>query len=281
MSLKVIDFHVHLPGRGFLSTLGTYLESMMRYFRSEVSERGAGEVVDELKRCGVSRAVLLPIDASRISGVRGDTNELMAEIQDRHGDFFTCFATIEPITPNAPERLEDAITRLGLKGVKLHPQLQTVYPNDARLYPLYDVASRLRVPVLIHTGTSGVGAGMEGGGGVRLDYGRPIHIDEIAASFPRLRIVMAHFGWPWAEEAIAIALHKKNVYVDLSGWLPRYIPQTVIRYVDTLLREKALFGSDYPLINPKRCIEEFRSMGLREETLERLLYRNAAELLGL
>ncbi|MCS6787823.1 MAG: amidohydrolase family protein, partial [Aigarchaeota archaeon] len=181
----------------------------------------------------------------------------------------------------ANEVLEDALTRLGLKGLKLHPQVQDFRPNDPRLYPVYAVASRHRVPVLFHTGTSGIGAGMPGGGSMRLDYGRPIYVDEVAATFPKLNIIMAHFGWPWHEEALAIALHKRNVYIDLSGWLPKYIPQTVMRYVDTLLRNKALFGSDYPMLSPARCLEQFRASGLRPETLERVLYANGAELLKL
>lgn len=277
----VLDFHVHLPSSSFISTLKPFIESVSAYFRTTVTERSIGEVIDDLKQQGVTRAVLLPIDAYRLTGTRGDTNELMSKVQDEHGDFFVCFATVDPYDPRAEEVLEDALTRLGLKGLKLHPQLQDFRPNDSRLYPVYAVASQHGVPVLFHTGTSGIGAGMPGGGSMRLDYGRPIYVDEVAATFPKLKIIMAHFGWPWYEEALAIALHKKNVYIELSGWLPKYIPQTVMRYVDTLLRHKALFGSDYPMINPAKCLEQFRSAGLKRETLERLFYVNSAELLGI
>ncbi|MEN3047493.1 MAG: amidohydrolase family protein [Candidatus Caldarchaeales archaeon] len=278
---RVLDFHVHLPTASFISTLRPFVESINAYFRTNLVQRDVGEAIEELRGQGVTKAVLLPIDAHRLTGIRGDTNELMARIQDEHRDFFVCFATVDPHSPKAPEDLEDALTRLGLRGLKLHPQLQDLRPNDPKLYPVYAVAERHGVPVLVHTGTSGIGAGMPGGGSMRLDYGRPIHMDEVAAIFPRLNVILAHFGWPWHEEALAVALHKRNVYIDLSGWLPKYIPQTVLRYVDTLLRQKALFGSDYPMLSPSRCLEQFRASGLRPETLERVLYANGAELLGL
>ena len=103
---------------------------------------------------------------------------------------------------------------------------------------------------LFHTGTTGIGAGMPGGGGVRLKYSNPMCVDDVAADFPELDIILAHPSFPWQEEALAVAVHKPNVYIDLSGWSPKYFPEILVRYTNTLLRDKMLFGSDYPLITP-------------------------------
>ncbi len=131
--------------------------------------------------------------------------------------------------------------------------------------------------VVFHTGTSGIGARVKSS--IRLDYGRPIYFDENALRFQDMKIVLAHFGWPWTEEAIAIALHKPNVYLDLSGWAPRYIPAVIWDYAKRL-NDKLLFGSDFPLIKPERWIEEFFRINLSQEVKDKILKRNAEKLIN-
>lgn len=121
---------------------------------------------------------------------------------------------------------------------------------------------------------------MPGGQGIKLDFGRPIHLDAVLADFPALPVVLAHFGWPWTDEAIAIALHKENAYLDVSGWAPRYLPAPLVREMRGRLREKVLFGSDYPFIAPERCLAELEALGLGEEALDLVLRGNAARLLN-
>jgi len=278
---KAIDIHAHFPGESFYRTFSPFLEHLKRYFRTDARVRDVNEVLREYDEAGVSKLVLLPIDASKISGRPGDTNELFAELQKRAPDRFIAFATVDPLSPKkAVEELEHAVKDLGLRGLKLHPQIQCFRPDDVRAYKVYEAAEELGIPILFHTGTTGVGAGTEGGFGIKLDYARPVYIDNVAADFPRLRIIMAHFGWPWHEEALAVAMHKANVYIDLSGWAPRHIPEIVVRYADTLLREKMLFGTDYPMITPMRWLTEFNNLKLRDESRENILWRNAEKVLG-
>ena len=99
---------------------------------------------------------------------------------------------------------------------------------------------------------------MPGGGGVRLKYSNPMCVDDVAADFPELDIILAHPSFPWQDEALAIAVHKPNVYIDLSGWSPKYFPENLIRYTNTQLKHKMLFGSDYPLITPDRWLARLR-----------------------
>ena len=138
-------------------------------------------------------------------------------------------------------------------------------PNDRVAYPLYEVFAEARLPVIFHTGHSGIGTGMRGGGGVRLKYGSPLPIDDVAVDFPDMPIIMAHPSFPWQEEAISICLHKPQVYIDLSGWSPKYFPPLLIQYANTLLKHKILFGSDFPMITPDRWLSDFEGIGIREE----------------
>ena len=134
---------------------------------------------------------------------------------------------------------------------------------------------------LFHTGQTGIGAGMPGGGGVHLKYSNPMLIDDIAADLPELDIILAHPSFPWQEEALAVATHKPNVYIDLSGWSPKYFPEILVHYTNTLLRHKMLFGSDYPLLTPDRWLKDFAALPIRDEVRPLVLKENAAALLGL
>ena len=142
-------------------------------------------------------------------------------------------------------------------------------------------ATRLELPVIFHTGHSGIGTGMPGGGGVRLKYGHPMDIDDVAVDFPDMPIIMAHPSFPWQDEAISVCLHKPQVYIDLSGWSPKYFSPILIQYANTLLKKKMLFGSDYPLITPDRWMTDFAAIAIRDEVRPLILKDNAARLFSL
>ena len=182
----------------------------------------------------------------------------------------------------AVQEVERAIKELGMMGVKFQAIAQGFYPDDRRFYPIYEKCLELKVPVSFHVGSTGLGAGLPGGGGHRLSYTRPIpHIDNIAADFPDLTIIMIHPAWPWHEEQIAVLLHKANVYADLSGYAPRYFPDAIKKEVNGRLQDRFMFGSDYPEISPKRWLDEFEAGGYKSEVIEKVLYKNAQRILGL
>ncbi|MBI2862487.1 MAG: amidohydrolase, partial [Chloroflexi bacterium] len=181
----------------------------------------------------------------------------------------------------AVRELERAVKDLGLIGAKFMAAAQRFFPDDPRFYPLWEKAQELGAVLLFHVGTTGLGAGAPGGSGVKLKYTRPIHIDDVAADFPELKIIMAHPAWPWMDEGLAVAVHKANVYVDLSGWSPRYFPPELVREVNSRLQDKALFGSDYPYIMPDRWLRDFESLDLKPEVKQKVLVDNAKKLLKL
>ena len=128
--------------------------------------------------------------------------------------------------------------------------MQGFFPNDRLAYPLYEVIEEDGLPALFHTGHSGVGSGLPGGGGIRLKYSNPIHVDDVAVDFPTLKIVLAHPSFPWQDEALSIATHKPQVFIDLSGWSPKYFPPQLIHYANTLLRNRCCSAPTTPSSPP-------------------------------
>jgi predicted TIM-barrel fold metal-dependent hydrolase len=237
------------------------------------------ELAEEYRAIDVI-AVLLAWDAETATGRPRVPNSTVAEAVKAHPDVFVGFGSVDPLKGDIAVKELDQIASLGLKGVKLHPTLQAFAPDEERFFPLYSRMQELELPVLFHTGTSGIGAGQPGGQGLRLDYARPIRLDAVAASFPRLTVIAAHFGYPWHLEMLAIALHKTNVYIDISGWAPRYIPAEVVREMKGRLQNQFLFGSDYPFIQPQRCLEELATLEIPEPVMKKVLVENGRRLLG-
>jgi predicted TIM-barrel fold metal-dependent hydrolase len=192
------------------------------------------------------------------------------------------FASIDPHKGKMGAReARTLITDYGVRGFKFHPTLQGFFANDRLAYPLYEVIAEYGLPAVFHSGHSGIGSGMPGGGGLRLKYSEPINLDDVAADFPGMKVIIAHPSWPWQEQALSIALHKENVFIDLSGWSPKYFSPELIRYANTVLKRKVLFASDFPLITPDRWIADFQTAGFRPDVQPLIMKDNAVNLLRL
>jgi predicted TIM-barrel fold metal-dependent hydrolase len=198
-----------------------------------------------------------------------------------NADILIPFASVNPM--RGAEAVAEArrLIAAGVRGFKLHPPLQQFHANDRRAYPFYEVLNEARMPVIFHTGHSGIGTGLPGGGGVRLKYGHPMDMDDVAVDFPDMTIILAHPSFPWQDEALSVCLHKPRVHIDLSGWSPKYFPPILVQYANTLLKHKMLFGSDYPLLTPDRWLSDFAQIGIRDEVRPLILKENAARLFGL
>jgi len=225
--------------------------------------------------------VIFAVD-EKLTGRPRVTNEEVIQFAADNADVAIPFCSIDP------HRGQDGVwearrfvSQKLVKGLKLHPPIQQFSPDDKLAYPLYEVFAEAKLPVVFHTGHSGIGTGMPGGGGVRLKYGNPMPIDDVAVDFPGMPIIMAHPSFPWQDEAISICLHKPNVYIDLSGWSPKYFSPTLVQYANSRLQKKVLFGSDYPFITPDRWIADFEKIGIRDEVRPLILKENAVKLLGL
>ena len=275
--LVAFDVHVHLeaPVDGSAADLAA-----RQYFGESGAPRDPAAIA-EYYRSRRMAFVVFSVD-ERLSGRPQLTNDEVADFAAAHADVAIAFASLDP--HRGPEAVREArrLVESGrVRGLKLHPPLQQFVPSDSVAYPLYEVFAEARLPVLFHTGHSGIGTGMPGGGGIRLKYGNPLPIDDVAVDFPEMPIIMAHPSFPWQDEAISICLHKPTVYIDLSGWSPRYFPPTLVQYANTLLKHKVLFGSDYPLITPDRWLSDFDAISIRDEVRPLILKDNAVRLLGL
>jgi predicted TIM-barrel fold metal-dependent hydrolase len=273
----VVDVHVHPPTEEFVKTLGPLFEPTIKYFRSDFKIKNFKEFAEDLRSQGITKAFLLPLTSS-IEGLGRITNEHIAGICNSDPDLFIGFASFD-LKGDYGSELKYAINNLGLKGIKIHPQLQLIRPDDEKISKVFEIADENKLPVVIHTGITGIGAGVKGGGGLPLELGKPIYIDNLAIKYPNVNFIIAHFGWPWYEEALAVAYHKGNVFIDISGWSPKYIPQIVIKYMDSLLQDKFLFGSDYPMLKPSRILNELKTLNLKNETLNKILYENAKKII--
>ncbi len=227
-------------------------------------------------------AVVFTVDAEHATGHPPIANEEVAESCAEHADVLIPFASVDPWKGRAGAReARRLVAEHGVRGFKFHPSIQGIAPNDPVAYPLYEAIEELGVPALFHTGQTGIGAGVPGGGGIRLKYSQPIHVDDVAVDFPELTIVLAHPSFPWTDEAISMAMHKPQVFIDLSGWSPRYFPPQLVQYANTVLKRQVLFGSDYPMITPDRWLADFEQAGFRDEVRPLVLKENAVRLLGL
>jgi len=274
--LAAIDVHVHLhaPEGG-----GAADEAARKYFKTDADPDW--NALAEYYRSRRMACVVFTVD-ERLSGRPQVTNDAVLEFAAANPDVALAFVSLDPTRGKAAvDEARRLLAKGGVRGLTLHPPLQQFVPNDRLAYPLYEVFAEARLPVLFHTGHSGIGAGMRGGGGVRLKYGDPMPIDDVAVDFPDLPIVLAHPSFPWQDEAISICLHKPQVHIDLSGWSPKYFPPTLVQYANTLLKKKVLFGSDYPLLTPDRWLADFETLPLKDEVRPLILKENAARLLGL
>lgn len=278
-----VDIHTHVEvSEGGHDHLPPEMRAALdSYFRRPATLPGLDEIAEHYRRLHMM-AVVFTVDAELSTGRPRIPNTEIVEAARRHADALIPFASIDPRRGgDGVEEARDLIAQGAVRGFKFHPNLQDIHANDRLAYPLYEVIAEAGLVALFHTGHTGIGAGMPGGGGVRLRFGNPMDVDDVAVDFPELKIVMAHPSFPWQDEAISVALHKPQVSIDLSGWSPRLLPAELLRHATRRLRSQILFGSDYPLITPERWLKEFDELEVDDEARELILRGNAIRLLGL
>jgi predicted TIM-barrel fold metal-dependent hydrolase len=280
--VRAIDVHTHaevaLDGHDPMPP--ELREAAQRYFRDGAGKPSVADVAEYYRERQMA-CVVFTVDYETRSGRPPVSNEEIAEVAAANPDVLIPFASVDPGRSDAVERARRLISDHGVKGFKFHPNIQAFFPNERRVYPLYEVIAEAGLPALFHTGHSGIGSGVPGGGGLRLKYSNPIYVDDVAADFPELPIVLAHPSFPWQDEALSIAMHKPEVFIDLSGWSPKYFPPQLVQYARTLLKHQVLFGSDFPMITPDRWLRDFEQLDFDDEVKPLVLKENAARLLGL
>ncbi|MPY85051.1 MAG: amidohydrolase family protein [Actinophytocola sp.] len=285
MVITAIDVHVHVHDARARALRGAEaqrkFEERAAYFKREATSLSVDDQARQYRDRGMM-AVLMNGTDETVTGIKAIPNDFVAEAVHSHPDVFLGFGIVDPWQGEVARREIRRCHELGLHGIgEFNPARQHFFPNDPRFYPLWAEAERLGMPVLFHSGYAAAGSGRPGGRGVKLKYTQPIHLDDVAADFPDLTIICAHPSWPWTAESLAIARHKPNVYIDLSGWAPRYFPDELVQQVNSLLQDKALFGSDAPSLPVERWLKEFDELDIKPDVRRKVMLDNAATLFGI
>ena len=278
--VKAIDVHIHVPRPG--AELNEREKAMDTYFRTTDRPRNADELAQKYQELDIF-GIIFSIDAESASGEPYVGNDHIADIVRRYPSQFAGFGSVDPWKGAAAvKEARRCKEELGLLGLKFHPDTQAFFPNDPHFYPLWKACSEVGLAVLFHSGTTGVGAGQPGGGGIKLKYARPIpYMDDVAADFPDLTVIMAHPAFPWQDEQLAMLVHKPNVYMDISGWSPKYFSPLLVQYANSLIQNKVMFGSDYPALAPERWLRDFAEAKFNDDVRPKILLENARRVLKL
>jgi uncharacterized protein len=281
-AVVAVDTHVHVEkdGHGHLSLPGEVLDAAAKYFKAPTDRMTIDETADYYRERSMA-AVVFTVDATTALGHAPNSTEEIAEGAARNNDVLIPFGSVDPHGDDPAGRARRQVEDLGVRGFKFHPSLQDFDPSDERYFPIYEVIQEHGLPAIFHTGQTGIGARLPGGFGIKLGLSNPMLLDVVAATFPGMDIIMAHPSVPWQDEAIAVATHKGNVYIDLSGWSPKYFPPALVRQANSLLQDKVLFASDFPLLTPERWLKDFAGLDLKDEVRPKILKDNAVRLLGL
>ncbi|WP_232688271.1 amidohydrolase family protein [Halobacterium zhouii] len=280
---RAIDTHAHQPTAEFLEDAGgQMMEDAANKFGTEMETWDYEAMIEEYHKAGVGRSILLGWDAETNTGNPAVPNDYVAEIRDEHPDFFVGFASVDPLKEDCVEEARRAVEDLDLSGFKFQQIAQGFDPSDPEHEELWNTIEDLGVPCVFHGGNSTLGAGSPGGRGLKIKHGNPMLLDDVAAEHPDLQILIAHPAFPWEKEQLAICQQKGNVYMDLSGWIPKYIDDQVLHYAGTILQDKVMFGTDYPMIHPGEWLESLEeSTDYSDDVYRKLLWENAEEFLGL
>ena len=278
--LEAIDMHAHVYTGDKVKRSADQLAKDGVSYHMEKHGRHPDEMAQMYQRLNMM-AVIFDVDCETRTGVKISNADTAGWVK-KYPDTFIGYGSVDPWKGKAAVDEVKRCADLGLRGMKFQQAIQAFKPTNSRFFPIYEACNRLNLPVIFHGGTTAISAGSPGGGGLVLEYCKPIpYIDEIAARYPELRIIIAHPAWPWHDDQLAVMRHKGNVYMDLSGWAPKYFPESIIQNVNTLVQDKVFFGSDFPVLTPERWLSEFAALPIKEAVRPKILLHNAAKFLGI
>lgn len=281
--LSALDIHVHIEQgeHGEASLPADLVAAVAKYFKTSGINPDLESVAQYYRERNMA-AVVFTVDAETELAHSPISSKRIAEQAADHADVLIPFGSVDPRQgQRAVDAAHELVRDFGVRGFKLHPTVQGFDPSAEEFRPLWAALAELNVPVITHTGQTGIGAGTPGGRGLKLGYSNPMLLDDVLAEFPTLQIVMAHPSLPWVDEQISVATHKANAWIDLSGWSPKYFPTQLVRAANSYLQDRVLFGSDFPLITPDRWLTDLDTLELKAEVRPKLLLDNAVRLLGL
>jgi uncharacterized protein len=278
--LKIINAHVHMIELQTMLSLQPDLEistdiAVFRDLTKTLSLTDPGNLLLQMAEAGISQSVLYACEAPIVFA----SNEYVAALCKQYPNEFIGFASVNPQREDAVEVIEKAIVQLGLKGMKFHPPLQNFYPNDRKVFPLYEKAIELNVPVVFHVGTTPFGSM------VRLDQANPILLDDVACAFPELRIMLTHLGTLWHNESFMVVEKNPNVFIDTAAYIYEIEELLTYNLIERVGEDKFIFGTDYPMPfggtmhKMKDFVECVERLELSDKIKEKIFFKNFEMLL--
>lgn len=256
--------------------LYSFDESAVEYIRNFRTE----DFLAMMDAAGVDIAVLHGEDQETTFDKR-IPNEIVAGLVAEYPERFLGFAGVDPHKGReAVEELERWVAGEGFRGAMISPWEHLLFSDDERYWPVYEKCVELDIPIWIH-------ASVNFSPQIPLEYGHPLRLDRVAVRYPELKIIAGHAGWPWVLEMVAVAWRHRNVYMDISGVRQRYMgmPDTgwgpLIHYGNSVLQDRILFGTAWPLLALDRAVDDVRGLPLKDEVRAKWLGENARRLLGL
>ena len=279
--MRIIDLHCYPGTQEWIACQGPYVEALAKYWKRNWVGKPEEEVIREFTDAGVE-ACLVALDLETTIGTKPVGNDYVHAMWKRHPKrIIQCWGALDPLKKDVLDEATKAVKRYGFVGFHFHPIMQHFAVDEPRARPMFERIAELGAAVMIDVGTTGMGAGMPGGHGAIIRHAHPASIDRLAADFPKLKIIMAHPGWPWVDETTAVALHKGNVYWEMSGWAPKYFPGNLKVDMRGRLQDKIMFGSDYPSMPYDRILKEWKELGYSDAVMEKIFHQNAERILGL
>ncbi len=283
--LKIFDVHSHWgTRRGYPLQSEAELAKQKQVWNSEPRYHSEDEMADYFRSAGV-RTILdfgftknLPLDKVKA------THDYGVEVQAKHADVIHgLWLQIHPREGDAGVKEFERVAKAsqGFIGFMVSGPGLGKTADDPVFDPYYDLAEAARRPVLVMVGHTGGGAGLPGGGGMILEHAHPRYIDILAARRPNLTIIAGRPAWPWQDEMISVMLHKPNVWNELHGWTPKYFTPSLKHDIPRRLKNRIMFGADYPLFTYERLVDDWRALGYDENVLGKVMTGNAARLFGL
>ena len=279
--MHIVNSHVHMIelDKALACAEGFALDSgvaVFSEFKDSLPLLSVREMIRQMDEAGIAQSIVYAVDAPIVYA----SNEYVHRLCGRYRDRLIGFASVNPRRPGAVAEFQRAIEDLSLKGLKLHPPLQRFFPNDESVFPLYEKAAQLNVPVVFHVGTTPFGSLC------RLAHANPLLIDEVAVAFPSLRIMLTHLGTLWHHEAFMVVEKNPNVYIDTAAYLYEIREILTRDTVERIGRNKVIFGTDYPMPyvgrvhRMKDFVDALRQLDLPGEMLDGIFSGNVQAFLN-
>jgi len=282
-AIDAIDVHVHIEvgEDGHRSLPDELVAALAKYFKQGGPNPDLEGVAAYYRERRMA-AVVFTVDSETALGHPPISSVEIIERAADYADVLIPFASVDPLQGDrAVDYARELVLDHGARGFKFHPTVQGFDPTDDAVRPLWDAIEELGVPIIVHTGQTGVGAGTPGGSGFKTRLSNPMLLDDVLADHPALQVVLAHPSVPWVDEQISVATHKANAWIDISGWSAKYFPPQLVRAMNSFLQDKVLFGTDFPVLTPERWLGDFADLDLKDEVRPKILKDNAVRLLGL